>query len=34
VRVDNDNGIAKMWNRREISVSSHYDQSHYLHPHP
>jgi hypothetical protein len=29
-----DNGIAKMWNRREISVSSYYDQSHYLHPHP
>eukprot|EP01047_Picozoa_sp_COSAG01_P015835 COSAG01_NODE_798_length_13503_cov_8.878395_14_plen_112_part_00 len=29
-----DNGIAKMWNRREISVSSYYDQSHSLHPHP
>jgi hypothetical protein len=29
-----DNGIAKMWNRREISVSSCYDQSHDLHPHP
>jgi hypothetical protein len=29
-----DNGIAKMWSRRGISVSSHYDQSHYLHPHP
>eukprot|EP01049_Picozoa_sp_SAG25_P007186 SAG25_NODE_571_length_6846_cov_4.575070_10_plen_166_part_00 len=29
-----DNGIAKMWNRREISVSSHYNQSHDLHPHP
>jgi hypothetical protein len=29
-----DNGITKMWNRREISVSSYYDRSHYLHPHP
>ena len=29
-----DNGIAKMWNRREISVSYFYDQSHYLLPHP
>jgi hypothetical protein len=29
-----DNGIAKMWNRREISVSSYDDPSHYLHPHP
>jgi hypothetical protein len=29
-----DNGIAKMWNRREISVSSYDDQSHDLHPHP
>jgi hypothetical protein len=29
-----DNGIAKMWNCREISVSSYYDQSTYLHPHP
>eukprot|EP01047_Picozoa_sp_COSAG01_P048272 COSAG01_NODE_4688_length_4811_cov_3.539588_3_plen_209_part_00 len=29
-----DNGIAKMWNRSEIPVSSYYDQSHYLHPHP
>eukprot|EP01047_Picozoa_sp_COSAG01_P012760 COSAG01_NODE_582_length_15201_cov_7.218315_22_plen_174_part_00 len=29
-----DNGIATMWNRREISVSSCHDQSHYLHPHP
>jgi hypothetical protein len=29
-----DHGIAKMENRREISVSSYYDQSHYLHPHP
>jgi hypothetical protein len=28
-----DNGIAKMWNRRGISASSYYDQSHYLHPH-
>jgi hypothetical protein len=29
-----DNGIAKMWNRRDISASFSYDQSHYLHPHP
>jgi hypothetical protein len=29
-----DNGIANMWNRRGISVSSHYDKSHYLHLHP
>jgi hypothetical protein len=29
-----DNGIAKLWNRREISASSDDDQSHYLHPHP
>jgi hypothetical protein len=29
-----DNGIAKLWNRREISVSSYDDRSHYLHPHP
>jgi hypothetical protein len=29
-----DNGIAKMWNCREISVSSYGDQSHYLHPPP
>jgi hypothetical protein len=29
-----DNGIAKMWIRREISASSDDDQSHYLHPHP
>jgi hypothetical protein len=28
------NGIAKMQNRRGISVSSYYDRSHYLHPHP
>jgi hypothetical protein len=28
------NGIAKMWNRREISVSSYDDQSHDLPPHP
>eukprot|EP01047_Picozoa_sp_COSAG01_P025649 COSAG01_NODE_1628_length_9684_cov_9.777673_4_plen_122_part_00 len=28
-----DNGIAKLWNRRGISVSSYDDQSHYLHPH-
>jgi hypothetical protein len=28
-----DHGIANMWNRREISVSSYDDQSHYLHPH-
>jgi hypothetical protein len=27
-----DDGIAKMWNRKEISVSSYYHQSHYLHP--
>jgi hypothetical protein len=26
--------VTKLWNRREISVSSCYDQSHYLHPHP
>jgi hypothetical protein len=29
-----DNGIAKLWNRREISVSSCCDRPHYLHPHP
>jgi hypothetical protein len=29
-----DNGIAATWNRREISVSSYDDPSHYLHPHP
>jgi hypothetical protein len=29
-----DHGIAKMENRREISASSYYDQSHYLPPHP
>ena len=29
-----DNGSAKMWDRREISVSSDDDPSHYLHPHP
>jgi hypothetical protein len=29
-----DHGIAKMWNRREISASSDCDRSHYLHPHP
>jgi hypothetical protein len=29
-----DNGIAEMWKRREISVSSCYDQSHYLPPQP
>jgi hypothetical protein len=29
-----DNGIAKMWNRREISVSSDHGRSHYLPPHP
>jgi hypothetical protein len=29
-----ENGIAKMWNRRDISASSYYDQSHHLHPHP
>jgi hypothetical protein len=29
-----DNGIAKLWNRRELSASSDDDQSHYLHPHP
>jgi hypothetical protein len=28
------NGIAQMWNRRGISVSSYEDQSHDLHPHP
>jgi hypothetical protein len=28
------NGIAQMWNRREISASSYEDQSHDLHPHP
>jgi hypothetical protein len=28
-----DNGTAKVWDRREISVSTYYDQSHYLHPH-
>jgi hypothetical protein len=28
-----DHGITKMWNRREFSVSSDDDQSHYLHPH-
>jgi hypothetical protein len=34
IRVRVDNGIAKMWNRRQISASSYCDQSHYLHPHP
>eukprot|EP01047_Picozoa_sp_COSAG01_P091707 COSAG01_NODE_23250_length_822_cov_1.134163_1_plen_159_part_10 len=29
-----DNGIANMWNRRGISVSSYYEPSHDLHPHP
>jgi hypothetical protein len=29
-----DHGIAKLWNRRELSVSSDSDRSHYLHPHP
>jgi hypothetical protein len=29
-----ENGIAKMWNRREIPVSSYDDQSHDLHPNP
>jgi hypothetical protein len=29
-----DNGIAKMSKCRGISVSSYYDQSHYLPPHP
>jgi hypothetical protein len=29
-----DHGIAKMWNRREISASFYDDPSHYLHPHP
>jgi hypothetical protein len=29
-----DNGIAEMWNRREISANCCYDQSHDLHPHP
>jgi WD40 repeat protein len=30
-----DNGIAKIWKRRGISVGSYYDgQSHHLHPHP
>eukprot|EP01047_Picozoa_sp_COSAG01_P018829 COSAG01_NODE_1029_length_12019_cov_560.144631_4_plen_215_part_00 len=29
-----ENGSAKMWNRREISVSSYDDRSHDLHPHP
>jgi hypothetical protein len=29
-----DNGIATMPNRREISVSSYYEQSHYLPPPP
>eukprot|EP01047_Picozoa_sp_COSAG01_P034838 COSAG01_NODE_2637_length_7327_cov_89.736718_3_plen_250_part_00 len=28
-----DNGIAKLWNRREILVSFYDDRSHYLHPH-
>jgi hypothetical protein len=33
--VEIENGIATlMWNRREISGSSDYDRSHYLHPHP
>jgi hypothetical protein len=27
-------GVANMWNRREISVRSHYEQSHDPHPHP
>jgi hypothetical protein len=29
-----DHGIAKMWDRREISASCYYDRSYYLHPHP
>jgi hypothetical protein len=29
-----DNGTGKISKRREILVSSHNDQSHYLHPHP
>jgi hypothetical protein len=29
-----DHGIANIWKRRGISASSHYDQSHYLPPHP
>jgi hypothetical protein len=29
-----DHGIAQLWDRRGISVSSYYDQSHDLHPHP
>jgi hypothetical protein len=29
-----DYGVAQLWNRRGISVSSDCDQSHYLHPHP
>jgi hypothetical protein len=29
-----DNGITKMWNRRNMSAGSDYDRSHYLHPHP
>jgi hypothetical protein len=30
-----EHGIAQMWDRREISASSYYDQFHcYLHPHP
>jgi hypothetical protein len=28
-----DNGTGKIQKRREISVGSYYDQSHYLHPH-
>ena len=32
--VGGDNGIAHMWNRREISASADHDQSLYLHPHP
>jgi hypothetical protein len=32
--VGGDGGIAKMWNRREISVRSYEDRSHDLHPHP
>jgi hypothetical protein len=34
VRVEIDNGIVKMYNRREISASFYDDQSRYLHPHP
>jgi hypothetical protein len=29
-----DTGMAKMWNRREISATSDDDRSRYLHPHP